>query len=104
MRLDLDRARILLQAELPKNAGAEGRPVELRIGGHVSVVVASRAVHLGQRHDGRDRRDRVAQPSGDVGELLAKRRGGCRLAVRACEHRLRRLLVGDARHGIDKPL
>ena len=104
MRLDLNRARILLQAELPQNAGAEGRPVELRIGGHVGVVVARRAVHLGQRHDCGDRGVRVAQARCNVGELLAQGRGGCRLAMRARQHGLRRLLVGNARDHIDQPL
>src|SRR5690606_16848505 len=48
VRLDLDRVCVLCKAKSAKYAGAKRRPVDLWIGGEVSVVVTCSPVELGQ--------------------------------------------------------
>ena len=88
VRLDLDRVRVERQAQaLLDDAAREGLPVEIGVGREVRVVVADRAVHLGQRLHRGDARARRGQPCRDVGDLLAHRGRARGLAVRAREHR-----------------
>ena len=53
----------------------------------MGVVVADRAVHLGEQRDRGDLRAGAAEAGDDVADLLAERRRRRRLAVRAREHR-----------------
>ncbi len=88
VRLDLDRVRIEAQAQrILDHAAAERLPVEIGPGSQVRVVVAHRAVHLGQRPHLGDARARMLQARRNVGDLLAERGRRRRLAMRAAEHR-----------------
>ena len=86
VRLDLDGVGIERQAERLDELPGERLPVEIRIGGAMRVVVAHRAVELGQQFDPGDAAARAQQARGDVGHLLAERGRTGRLAVGARKH------------------
>ena len=87
VRLDLGGVRSELEAERLDESPGEALPIEVRVRGDVSVVVAHRAVHLpGEGHRG-DRAARAPQPVHHVRKLLAERRRRGWLAVGAREHR-----------------
>ena len=97
VRLDLGGVGLPVQAQRLHEAPRERRPVDVRIGGDVRVVVADRAVDLA-RHRQRGQHVALALQAGDdVGQFLADggRRGG--LAVRARQHRQRGVRVRHRR-------
>src|SRR5690606_784150 len=72
-------------------------------GGEVGVVVAHRAVELGEQFHGADLAKLAPQAVGDVGQFLADGGGGGGLAVGAGHHRHRREGDGHVRQGVGDP-
>ncbi len=102
VRLDLGRVGVEGQPQpLLDDVAGEALPVEVGPGRQVRVVVADRAVHLGQQPHAVDALARRDQAGDDVGELLADRRRACRLAVRAREHRLPGVGLRQAAQALD---
>jgi hypothetical protein len=73
--------------------GGEALPLDIGIRDDVRVVVADGAVRLALERHALDRGDLPLEPRIDVGHLLAERRRRRGLAVRAREHRHRRVVV-----------
>ena len=95
MRFDLRRVRVEHQAEIFDEAAREGRPVDFRIGGHVRVVVADRTIDLAGQLDRGDLPALALEAGEHVRDLLAERRRRGSLAVRARQHRQRRVRVRE---------
>ena len=103
MGLDLDGVGIEAQAERFDHLPREGRPVDLRAGRQMRVVVAHRAVHLGEdRHLGQALQ-RALEPCHHIGQFLAQRGGRGRLAVGAREHGRIGERVGHLAQPVDQP-
>ncbi len=87
MRLDLGGVGIQSQAEVVFDEGTRiGFPIDVRVGGQVSVVVAHGAVDLAQRADGGDLLDLALQAIDHVGQFLAQTGGGGGLTVGPRQH------------------
>src|SRR5690606_13677672 len=95
VRLDLDRVCVLCKAKSAKYAGAKGRPVDLWIGGEVSVVVTCSPVELGQWLHLTDIGNSTLQAHRHVGKFLAQCGRAGRLPVRTRQHGLLCMLMRE---------
>jgi hypothetical protein len=74
MRFNLDGVRIEAQAQaLFYNLARKFRPVDIGIGGQVSIVIADRAIHFAKDFDSADSFGGALQSRDDVCHFLAKR-------------------------------
>jgi hypothetical protein len=101
VRLDLRREHVEVDAEaLDERAGQLG-PVDVGGGGQMRRPGAGGAGELRQVLAAGDLRGHALEAPGEDGELLAHRRRGRGLAVRAREHRGIPVLVGERRQRVD---
>ena len=101
--LDLRGQRVPGQAQVLDEAAPHGLPVGAGHGDDVRAEGAGGAVDLAQVLGGLDAAHLAAQPVGQDRHLLAERRGGGRLAVRARQHGGVGVLVGHGGQVLDQP-
>ena len=101
VRLDLRGVFVPREALRFDELPAHGRPVDLGQCGDMRVVVADRAVPLGEDFDLVEPRARAAQARDHVREFLAERGGARGLAVSAREHGERGVFVREAAQFLD---
>ncbi len=93
--LDLDAVGVPVETEGRDEAAGEVRPVDVRIGDKVGIVVAYGAVDLTQKPYIGHLVPLAVEPMDHIGQLLAQGGGGRGLTMGAREHRLLRESVGQ---------
>ena len=94
MRLDLDGVGVERKPQAALHKGLAMRfPIHIGISHHVRIVIAHRAVDFAQKFLRLDLADLALQAIKHIGDFLAQRGGGGRLAVGAAHHRHRGQIV-----------
>ena len=101
VRLDLRGVGVPFQAQRLDEALRQRVPVDVGVGRDVGIEVANRAVDLARDGDGGQLCALALQARDDVGHFLAQRGRRSRLAVRARQHGLLRLGVGQSAQLVD---
>jgi hypothetical protein len=101
VRLDLGREHVEVDAEAFDELARQLGPVDVGRGGQMRRPGAGRAGELREVLARRDLGGHALEAPGEDGELLAHRRRGRRLAVRAGEHRGIPVLTGELAEGGD---
>ena len=108
MRFDLDAEALLHQAQAPcalrrlDDATRKRWPIDVCTGGHMGVVVAHRAVHLGQQRHAVYALASVLQTHQHIGDFFAHGGGAGGLSMGATQHGFIRIAVRHLAQFVDQ--